>query len=290
MKTRLLFNAAALLGAIAILWMGVDFIGANALALAVTLVIGFVYGLGLVELVQFRRDTARLRGALESAGETDRLDTWLSPLPPTLRNPVAQRIRGDRVGLPAPVFSPYLVGLLVMLGLLGTFIGMVDTLHGAVIALEGSTELNAIRAGLAAPIQGLGLAFGTSVAGVAASAMLGLNATLSRRERMQVTRLLDQCAGTVFREHSLQYNRQQTYLAMQGQAEALPQVAANWSAAATPWRSNCWQTRSVSTGKPGSSIRPWRTLWAPLCATTWPRAVAWQERVLHQRSNRPWHR
>lgn len=225
MKTRLLFNAAALLGAIAILWMGVDFIGANALALTVTLVIGFVYGLGLVELVQFRRDTARLRGALDSAGETDNLDTWLSPLPPTLRNPVAQRIRGDRVGLPAPVFSPYLVGLLVMLGLLGTFIGMVDTLHGAVIALEGSTELNAIRAGLAAPIQGLGLAFGTSVAGVAASAMLGLNATLSRRERMQVTRLLDQCAGTVFREHSLQYNRQQTYLAMQGQAEALPQVA-----------------------------------------------------------------
>lgn len=227
MKTRLLFNTAALLGAIAVLWMALDFIGSNALALAVTVVIGFVYVLGLLELVQFRSATGSLRKALDSAGQGSAatLDDWLGHIHPSLRNSVAQRIQGERVGLPAPVFSPYLVGLLVMLGLLGTFIGMVDTLQGAVTALEGSTELSAIRAGLAAPIQGLGLAFGTSVAGVAASAMLGLNATLSRRERMQVTRQLDTCAGTVFREHSLQYNRQQTYLAMQGQAEALPRVA-----------------------------------------------------------------
>jgi hypothetical protein len=225
MRTRLLFTTAALLGAIAILWMALDFIGANALALVVTLVIGFVYVLGLTELVQFRRATASLRAALESAASTANLDNWLDQFHPSLRNSVAQRIQGERVGLPAPVFSPYLVGLLVMLGLLGTFIGMVDTLQGAVTALEGSTELSAIRAGLAAPIQGLGLAFGTSVAGVAASAMLGLNATLSRRERMQVTRQLDTCANTVFREHSLQYNRQQTYLALQGQARALPRVA-----------------------------------------------------------------
>jgi biopolymer transport protein ExbB/TolQ len=64
-----------------------------------------------------------------------------------------------------------------MLGLLGTFVGMVDTFQGAVFALEGSTELQAIREGLAAPINGLSLAFGTSFAGVAASAMLGLSST-----------------------------------------------------------------------------------------------------------------
>ena len=45
-----------------------------------------------------------------------------------------------------------------MLGLLGTFVGMVDTLRGAVSALEGTTELAAVRAGLAAD-QGLGSSF-----------------------------------------------------------------------------------------------------------------------------------
>lgn len=234
MKTRLLFNTAALLGAAAILWMGLDFIGANLLALAVTAVIGFVYILGQLELVQYRAATAGLNTALDAVGDGggDDLERWLTQVPATLHNSVSQRVQGDRVGLPVPVFSPYLVGLLVMLGLLGTFIGMVDTLQGAVTALEGSTELAAIRAGLAAPIQGLSLAFGTSVAGVAASAMLGLNATLSRRERIQVTRRLDGCTATVFREHSLQYNRQQTYLAMQGQAEALPRVAEQLTAMA----------------------------------------------------------
>src|SRR3546814_19811137 len=64
-----------------------------------------------------------------------------------------------------PVLTPYLVGLLVLLGMLGTFLGMVATLRGTGLALEGSTDLAAIRASLAAPVQGLGFAFGTSVAG-----------------------------------------------------------------------------------------------------------------------------
>jgi hypothetical protein len=66
-----------------------------------------------------------------------------------------------------------------MLGMLGTFLGMVVTLKGAVFALEGTSDLAAIRAAFATPIKGLGLAFGTSVAGVASSAMLGLMAALS---------------------------------------------------------------------------------------------------------------
>jgi hypothetical protein len=227
MKTKLLFITAALLGALAILWMAVGFIGANPLALLVTAVIGFVYALGLVELMQFRSATANLAANLAKVddSETFSLQSWLDHLHPSLRNSVGQRIEGEKVGLPAPVFSPYLVGLLVMLGLLGTFVGMVDTMQGAVTALQGSTELVAIRAGLAAPIQGLSLAFGTSVAGIAASAMLGLNATLSRRERMLVTRQLDHCITGPLRQHSLHYNRQQTYQAMQSQAQALPEVA-----------------------------------------------------------------
>ena len=228
--TRLLFVIAFLIGAIAVLWMGSSFIGSDMLALTVTIVIGCVYTLGFAELVQFRQATSTLAHALRStpdiaAGDTCALDEWLTRLHPSLQNPVRLRIEGERVGLPAPIMTPYLVGLLVMLGLLGTFVGMVDTLKGAVFALEGTTELQAIRAGLAAPINGLSLAFGTSVAGVAASAMLGLISTLSRRERMLETRLLDTRVTTVFRSFSLTHNRMETFKALQVQAQALPEVA-----------------------------------------------------------------
>ena len=75
----------------------------------------------------------------------------MQQVPGALRNTVRQRIEGERAALPGPALTPYLVGLLVMLGMLGTFLGMVVTFKGAVFALEGSTDLQAIRAALAAP-------------------------------------------------------------------------------------------------------------------------------------------
>ena len=217
---RVLFTTAYLLGATVVLWMASDFVGSNALALAVTLLIGCVYTIGFIELLQFRQGTSTLTRALcelptQAANEMAPLNGWLDKLDPSLQNSVRLRIEGERVGLPAPVITPYLVGLLVMLGLLGTFAGMVETLKGAVYALEGTTELQAIRAGLTAPIKGLSLAFGTSVAGVATSAMLGLVSTLCRRDRMLATRRLDTTIATVFRGYSLIHNRQETYKALQ---------------------------------------------------------------------------
>ena len=226
---KLIFNTAFLLGVGAIIWMGSSFIGTDLLALTVTGAIAAVYVLGFVELFQFRQATATLNVALSELPAT-RMDdekslaNWLETLHSSLRNAVSLRIQGERAGLPAPVFTPYLVGLLVMLGLLGTFVGMVETLGGAVAALEGTTELEAIRNGLAAPIRGLGLAFGTSVAGVATSAMLGLNSTLCRRDRMLATRELDSRINTVFRDFTLSHNRRETYNALQAQAQALPEV------------------------------------------------------------------
>ena len=230
---RVLFGAAFGLGALAILWIGAGFIGSDLLALTVTLLIGLVYGIGCFEMLQYRQATASLASALENVpGNLDRLDQWLAKLPASLQNSVRLRIEGERIALPGPVFTPYLVGLLVMLGLLGTFIGMVVTLNGAVLALEGTTELQAMRAGLATPIKGLGLAFGTSVAGVAASAMLGLISTLSRRERLRATSQLDECIGNEFRGFSLHHHRQETYKALQFQAQALPDVAERLNAMA----------------------------------------------------------
>ena len=158
------------------------------------------------------------------------LGAWLAGVHPSLQSPVRQRIEGERAALPGPALTPYLVGLLVMLGMLGTFLGMVVTFKGAVFALEGSTDLHAIRAALSAPIKGLGLAFGTSVAGVAASAMLGLLSALSRRERVEVGRLLDSRIATVLRPFSLVHQRQETYRALQVQATALPEVVSSLQA------------------------------------------------------------
>lgn len=223
---RSLFFLAFLLGAGAIIWMAAIFAGTDALAFTVTIVIAAVFCLGGVELLGFRQATTSLRKALDELKETpESLDAWINKLSVNLRNATQARIEGERVALPAPVLTPYLVGLLVMLGLLGTFIGMVDTLQGAVTALESNSELQAIRAGLAAPIQGLGLAFGTSVAGVAASAMLGLMSTLSRRERILETQRLDRNIATSLRAFSLTHSRQETYRALQQQADTLPAVA-----------------------------------------------------------------
>ena len=119
------------------------------------------------------------------------LADWLERVPAALRHAVRLRVEGERGALPGPALTPYLVGLLVMLGMLGTFLGMVVTFKGAVFALQGSTDVQAIRAALAEPIKGLSLSFGTSVAGVAASALLGLMSAIARRERLEVARLLD---------------------------------------------------------------------------------------------------
>ncbi|WP_164931920.1 DUF802 domain-containing protein [Janthinobacterium sp. 17J80-10] len=220
-----LFTVAFILGALGIVWVGAGFIGSSFLALLMTAVIGAVYVFGALELRQFRQATATLATALAAIPDSlAELGDWLGSVHPSLQNAVRLRVEGERVGLPGPALTPYLVGLLVMLGMLGTFLGMVVTLKGAVFALEKTTDLQAMRSALAVPVSGLGLAFGTSVAGVAGSAMLGLMSALSRRERMQAAQLLDTRIGTVLRRFSLTHQRQETFKALQLQSQALPQV------------------------------------------------------------------
>ncbi|GAB3777275.1 hypothetical protein GCM10028796_56170 [Ramlibacter monticola] len=219
------FAAAFALGLAAVAWVGFGFIGSSWLALAMTLAIAGVYLLGGYELRQYRAATAALSHALADIPQPlPDLAAWLERVPASLRHAVRLRIAGERAPLPGPALTPYLVGLLVMLGMLGTFLGMVVTFKGAVFALEGSTDLQAIRSALAAPIKGLGLSFGTSVAGVAASAMLGLMATIARRERLELGRQLEGRIATVLLPFSLAHQRQATYQAIQSQARALPDL------------------------------------------------------------------
>jgi hypothetical protein len=223
---RYFFAGAFVLGALAAAWVASGFLGAsNVLALLMTAIIAAVYVLGALELHRFRQATASLTKALAAMpSPLPNLGGWLASVHASLQNPVRLRVEGERVGLPGPALTPYLVGLLVMLGMLGTFLGMVVTLNGAVFALEGTTDLQAIRTAFAAPIKGLGLAFGTSVAGVATSAMLGLMSAISRRERMAAAQLLDTAIATTLRCFSLTHQRQETYKALQLQSQALPAV------------------------------------------------------------------
>ncbi len=219
------FTLAFGIGLAALAWVGWSFIGTSWLALVMTAVIAAVYGFGAFELRQFRAGTSGLRAALQGLSEPPAaLADWLDRVPAPLRPTVRSRIEGERAALPGPSLTPYLVGLLVMLGMLGTFLGMVVTFKGAVFALQGSTDLQAIRSALAEPIRGLGLSFGTSVAGVAASAMLGLMSAIARRERVEAARLLDARIASVLQAFSLAHHRQQTVRALQAQADSLPQV------------------------------------------------------------------
>ena len=223
---RIISLVAFLIGLAAVGWIGFGYIGSSLLALAMTALIGAVYLTGVAELRRFDSATGALAEALENIPEgLAHPADWLARLPPSLQNPVRLRIEGERVGLPGPALTPYLVGLLVLLGMLGTFLGMVVTLNGAVIALENTTDLQTIRASLAAPVKGLGVAFGTSVAGVAASAMLGLISALCRRTRLRTAQLLDTRIATTLRGFSLAHQRQETFKALQQQASTLPAVA-----------------------------------------------------------------
>jgi hypothetical protein len=222
---RLFFTVAFVLGLLSIAWVGAGFVGSSGFALAMTALIGGVYLLGAQEIRRYRQTTAALAEALNNVPQPlATLGDWLVRVPPALQNAVRQRIEGERGALPGLALTPYLIGLLVMLGMLGTFLGMVVTFKGVVFTLEGSADLQAIRSALAAPIKGLGLAFGTSVVGVATSAMLGLMSALSRRERTDVARQLEALTATVFHPFSLAHQRQATFNALQQQAGALPAV------------------------------------------------------------------
>ncbi|BAO67825.1 DUF802 domain-containing protein [Bordetella bronchiseptica] len=221
---RTLINIAVFLAGLgAVCWIGAGYVGSNPLGLAITALVGIIYLAGALELYRYQRATATLDHALAATTEPPAdLAAWLAPLHPSLRNATRLRIAGERVALPGPALTPYLVGLLVLLGMLGTFLGMVATLRGTGIALESATDLQAIRASLAAPVKGLGFAFGTSVAGVAASAMLGLLSALCRRERIQAGQALDARIASTLRPHSLAHQREASFQLLQRQAEGMP--------------------------------------------------------------------
>ena len=211
------------LGLAAALWIGAGYVGHHAVGAAVAFLIALCYCVGGAELLRYRRATDALERALADAGTArDDLANWLQRLPDGLRGAVRLRIEGSRTALPGPALTPYLVGLLVLLGMLGTLLGMMATLRGTGLALQSATDLQAIRGSLASPVEGLAVAFGTSIAGVAASAMLGLLSALLRGERQAAAQRLDQRISSDLQQHGPSWQRGESLRLLQGQSAALP--------------------------------------------------------------------
>src|SRR6188768_685613 len=76
--------------------------------------------------------------------------------------------------------SRYMTGLLVFLGLLGTFWGLIETVGSVGKAIDGlkvggdsGALFDTLREGLAAPLGGMGISFSSSLFGLAGSLVLG---------------------------------------------------------------------------------------------------------------------
>jgi len=76
--------------------------------------------------------------------------------------------------------SRYMIGLLVFLGLLGTFWGLIETvgsvgkvIDGLQVGGDAGSVFDALKEGLAAPLGGMGIAFSSSLFGLAGSLILG---------------------------------------------------------------------------------------------------------------------
>src|SRR3954468_4410586 len=101
--------------------------------------------------------------------------------------------------------SRYMTGLLVFLGLLGTFWGLIETvgsvgkvIDGLKVGGDAGSLFDTLKEGLAAPLGGMGISFSSSLFGLAGSLILGfLDLQSSQAQNRFYTDLEDWLASTV---------------------------------------------------------------------------------------------
>jgi hypothetical protein len=144
---------------------------------------------------------------------------------PTLLAPMAVILGGERTGRmsisqqtmrhlldsiatrldEARDISRYMTGLLVFLGLLGTFWGLIETvgsvgkvIDGLKVGGDAGALFDTLKEGLAAPLGGMGISFSSSLFGLAGSLILGfLDLQSSQAQNRFYTDLEDWLATTV---------------------------------------------------------------------------------------------
>src|SRR5664279_883640 len=144
---------------------------------------------------------------------------------PTLLAPMAAILGGERTGRmtisqqtmrhlldsiatrldEARDISRYMTGLLVFLGLLGTFWGLIETvgsvgkvIDGLKVGGDAGALFDTLKEGVAAPLGGMGISFSSSLFGLAGSLILGfLDLQSSQAQNRFYTDLEDWLASTV---------------------------------------------------------------------------------------------
>src|SRR5580692_5956797 len=184
--------------------------------------IGLVLLIGIV--LSFAR-VIRLFPEVSWVNSYRRADPNHTARAPTLLAPMAAILGSDRAGRltisaqtmrafldslanrldEARDISRYLTGLLVFLGLLGTFWGLIETvgsvgtiINGLKIGGDADTVFETLKEGLAAPLGGMGISFSSSLFGLAGSLVLGfLDLQTSQAQNRFYTNLEDWLATTV---------------------------------------------------------------------------------------------
>src|ERR1700740_1532664 len=101
--------------------------------------------------------------------------------------------------------SRYMTGLLIFLGLLGTFWGLIETvgsvgrvIQGLQVGGDAGAVFDSLKEGLAAPLGGMGISFSSSLFGLAGSLVLGfLDLQTSQAQNRFYTDLEDWLSTTV---------------------------------------------------------------------------------------------
>ncbi|HET6333738.1 MAG TPA: hypothetical protein VFG30_11040 [Polyangiales bacterium] len=186
-------------------------------ATAIVVAIAGTLGLGLLQLIAQQLRIRRLERELLALPATPR-EATLDAASPQLSALLRARLEHAPGSPLTDSIAPFLSGLLVMLGLLGTLLGLFQTVHGAGQALTASTDVDALRDALRAPIDGLTRSFGCSAAGISASAMLGLAIALVRRREARLLRAVHAYAAGPLRglSHDVRQTRVLEQLASQG--------------------------------------------------------------------------
>jgi len=161
---------------------------------------GLIIGVLLVGILLAFRQVIRLFPEVNWVNGFRLADPGLAvERPPVLLAPMAA-ILGDRMGrmaISTPIMrsildsiatrldeardlSRYMTGLLIFLGLLGTFWGLIETvssvgqfLNGLKVGGDAGTVFESLKEGLAAPLGGMGISFSSSLFGLAGSLVLG---------------------------------------------------------------------------------------------------------------------
>jgi hypothetical protein len=160
---------------------------------------GVIGGVLFIGIVLALRQVGRLFAEVRWINNARSEDPKRSRRPPTLLAPVAALL-GERLDQPAVSMVAmrsildslasrldenrdivrYLAGLLIFLGLLGTFWGLLETVSkvGQVIqslrpGTDAGAQFNDLKTGLAAPLGGMGISFSSSLFGLAGSLIVG---------------------------------------------------------------------------------------------------------------------